>query len=173
VKKYFDSIGEGEAIVLLDNEIANGNVTRYAMSHGYHVESIEKNNMYELVIEKRGCLEILEENKKISILISSDKLGEGNERVGDTLMMRYIDVLSEEEKLPTALIFLNSGVRLLCEGSKVVEGIKLLEEKRVKIYCSMTCLKDYKLDDKLLVGKRVDMTDIVEIMNTAENLIKL
>jgi selenium metabolism protein YedF len=173
VKKYFDSIGEGEAIVLLDNEIASGNVTRYAMSHGYHVESMEMNGMHELVIEKRGCLEILEDNKKTSILISSEKFGEGSDKVGDTLMMKYIDVLSEEDRLPTALIFANSGVKLLCEGSKVIEGIKLLEEKRVKIYCSETCLKDYKIDDKLLVGKRVDMTDIVDIMNKAENFIKL
>lgn len=173
VKKYFDSIGEGEAIVLLDNEIASGNVTRYAMSHGYHVESIEKGSIYELVIEKRGCLEILEDNKKTSILISSDKFGEGNDSVGDTLMIEYIDVLSEEDRLPNDIIFANSGVKLLCEGSKVIEGIKLLEEKRVKIYCSASCLKDYNIDDKLLVGKRVDMSEIVDIMNRAENFIKL
>ncbi|MDS0528106.1 sulfurtransferase-like selenium metabolism protein YedF [Clostridium sp. SHJSY1] len=173
VKKYFDSIGEGEAIVLLDNEIANGNVTRYAMNHGYHVESMEKGSVYEVIIEKRGCLEILEENKETSILISSDKFGDGNDKVGDTLMMKYIDVISEEDQLPNSLIFVNSGVKLVSEGSKVIEGIRLLEEKGVKIYCSETCLKDYKLDDKLLIGKRVDMTKIVDIMNKAENFIRL
>ena len=174
IKRYFDSIGEGDAIVYVDNEIANGNIIKYAMGQGYHVESnINLDGNYEIIIEKRGCLEILEEIKKIVIVITSDKLGEGNDKLGDSLMTSYFDSLSEEENLPTKIIFLNGGVKLICRGSKVIEGIHILQEKGVKIYASKKCLQTFNLSNELLIGKEIDMTRIVEIMNSADNVIKL
>ena len=86
IKEYFDSIGEGEAVVVVDNEIANVNVMNYAMDHGYKYESIEVCNGYEIIIEKRGCLEVIEDRKEISIVITSNKIGEDNNRLGEKLM---------------------------------------------------------------------------------------
>ena len=51
VKKYFDSIGEGEATVRVDNDIANSNITKYAMTQGYHVDSQEVGDEFNLTIE--------------------------------------------------------------------------------------------------------------------------
>ncbi|MGG7176983.1 sulfurtransferase-like selenium metabolism protein YedF [Clostridium paraputrificum] len=173
IKKYFDSIGEGEAIVFVDNDIANGNVVKYAMSQGYQVESKEINGGYEIKVEKRGCLEVLEEEKEISILITTDKLGEGDDKLGENLMISYFDTLSEEDKVPKTIVFLNGGVRLATRGSKIIEGLKLLQEKGVNIFTSKTCLESYGLEKELLVGKVTDMSEIVEIMNSADDLIKL
>ena len=44
VKKYFNSIGEGEAMVIVDNEISHENVVKYAMRKGYHVTSNDEFN---------------------------------------------------------------------------------------------------------------------------------
>lgn len=173
IKKYFDSIGEGEAIVFVDDKIAEGIITQYAMKQGYQVDSREiKNGGYEVIIQKRGCLEVLE-SKEIVVLITTDKLGEGDDVLGKKLMISYIDTLSEEDKVPKAIIFLNSGVKLVTEGSKIIEGIKLLEEKGVKIFVSKMSLDSYGLQDKLLVGNMVDMSSIVTMMNSSDDLIKL
>lgn len=173
VKKYFDSIGEGEAIVFVDNEIAQSNVIKYAMSQGYQVNTKEINSGYEIIIGKRGCLEVLEEAKEISILITSDKFGQGNDKLGENLMISYFDTLSEEDRVPTNIVFLNGGVKLVTEGSKVIECLNLLKEKNVNIYVSKKCLESFELEDKLLIGKVIDMGMIVEIMNTSDDLIKL
>lgn len=173
IKEYFDSIGEGEAVVVVDNEIANVNVINYAIDHGYKYESVKSNNEYEIIIEKRGCLEVVEDRKEISIVITSNKIGEDNNRLGQKLMEEYIDTLSEEYKLPSNIIFMNDGVKLLVKESKVIEEIHLLEEKGVKIYASDTSLNDFKLINKLIVGKIVDMSFIIDVMNNSDNVIKL
>lgn len=173
VKKYFDSIGEGEAIVLVDNEIANNNISKYAMTQGYHVDSENMSSYSKLTIEKRGCLEVLEEDRNIVVIISTDMLGKGDEKLGKKLMISYLDTISEEYRLPKKIIFLNSGVKLLVEDSKVIEGIRLLIEKGVKIYASSICIDHYNLKSKVLVGTKIDMCGIVDIMNEAEQLIKI
>lgn len=174
IKKYFNSIGEGEAIVIVDNEISNSNIYKYAMSKGYQVESTKINeDLYELMIEKRGCLEVLEEESNLVILISSDKLGNGDEVLGKLLMKDYFIALSEDEKQPKQIIFLNSGVKLLIDDSEIMESIQLLNEKGVEILYSGTSVDFYKIKDKIILGDIRSMYDIVEIMNNCDNLIKL
>ncbi|MGL4773249.1 MAG: sulfurtransferase-like selenium metabolism protein YedF [Clostridium sp.] len=172
VKKYFDSIGEGEATVIVDNEIALNNVTKFATGHGYQVENNEENE-YEMVIQKRGCLEILEDEKNIVLLITSDELGNGSEALGKTLMKNYIYALSENEELPKKIFFINSGVNLTVEGSEVLESLNTLDENGVEIYSCGTCLDFYGLKEKLEIGEITNMDTIVEAMNKSDNLIKL
>ena len=173
IKNYFDSIGEGEAIVFIDDEVIQGSISKYVMGQGYKVESNEVTDGYELVIEKRGCLEVLEEQRDSSILITTDRIGEGDDKLGKNLMISYFDTLSEEDKVPKNIVFLNGGVKLLTQGSKIIEGLELLRDKGVNIYCSEACLDNFELRDKLIIGKIVDMGYIVEIMNSSQQLIKL
>lgn len=173
VKKYFDSIGEGEAVVYVDSDILNNNIIKYATTQGYHVDSEETGEEFKVKIEKRGCLEALEDDKNIVIIISTDTLGKGDDELGKKLMISYLDTISEEFSLPKKIIFLNSGVKLLSEDSKVIEGIKLLIEKGVNIYASRMCVDHYDLRSRVLVGEKVDMSEIVNIMNEAEQLIKI
>lgn len=173
-KRYFDSIGEGDAIVIVDNEISNSNVYKYAMSQGYQVESTKiDEEHYELMIEKRGCLEVLEEECNKVILVSSDKLGLGNDELGKILMKNYFLALAEEEREPQKIIFLNSGVKLLKEDSEVIDEIKVLYEKDIKILCSGTCIDFYKIRNDIAIGEITNMYDIVEVMNECDNLIKI
>lgn len=172
IKKYFDTIGEGDAIVFVDSELANDNVIKYANSQGYSTESTIKDNGFEIIIEKRGCLEVIEE-KEFIVLITTDKLGEGNDKLGKNLMVSYFDALSEGETIPTKVIFLNGGVRLVCQNSDILDGMNLLKDKGVKIYVSEASLRSYGLEEKLAIGTVIDMGLIVEIMNNADEVIKL
>ena len=75
IKKYFNSIGEGEAIVLVNSELGRSNVIRYAIHKGYQVEQENEENRFRIKVEKRGCLEVEEEENIFSILVTCDKIG--------------------------------------------------------------------------------------------------
>jgi len=173
VRKYFNSIGEGEATIFVDNEISSGNIVKYAMGKGYHVDCEELLGGFKISIEKRGCLEVIEEIKELLVLITTNKLGQGDDKLGENLMISYFDALIEEDRIPTKLVFLNGGIKLVTEGSRVIEAIKLLNEMGVKIYVSKMSIEAYKLEDMLLVGEVVQMGSIVEFMNLADDVIKL
>ena len=113
-----------------------------------------------------------EEVDGFSIVITTDKLGEGNEELGKTLMKSYLYALSESDKFPDELIFLNGGVKLTTEGSNVIESINEIKNKGTKVISCGACLDFYDLKDKLLVGEIGNMYTIVEIMNS-KRVIKL
>ncbi|MGL5414168.1 MAG: sulfurtransferase-like selenium metabolism protein YedF [Clostridium sp.] len=164
-KKYFENIDKGIAIVLVDNEIANTNVSRFAEGAGFLVKSELKDDIYEITIEKRE--EQIEGKQKdsFSILITTDKLGEGNDDLGKTLMKSYLYALSEATEVPDEIIFLNGGVKLTSGNSNVVESIKEIENKGVKIISCGACLDFYNLKEELKVGEVGNMYTIVEITN--------
>lgn len=171
-KKYFDNIEKGTAIVIVDNKIANANVLRFAEGAGYKASSEEFNGEFNITIEKGSTSVKKEEVDGFSIVITTDKLGEGNDELGKTLMKSYLYALSESDKFPDELIFLNGGVKLTTEGSNVIESINEIKNKGTKVISCGACLDFYDLKDKLLVGEIGNMYTIVEIMNS-KRVIKL
>jgi selenium metabolism protein YedF len=171
MKKYFNSIGEGEAIVLVGNELERSNVIRYAAHKGYHVEQ-EEENQFVLKIEKRGCLELEEEENIFSILITSERLGE-SDKLGLILMIEYFELLNECDQLPKQILFLNSAVKLLSKDSKVLEEIKMLYKKGVSILLNDTSINYYNLKDEISFGEIISMYDMLIFMKKAKKLIKL
>lgn len=173
-KKYFDSIGEGEAVIVVDNENSNNNIYKYAISKGYQVVSNHiSENLYELTIEKRGCLEVLEEDKTIVVVVTSDKLGHGEMELGKILMKEYFMALSADDKQPNKIIFLNSGVKLLKKDSEIIDYIKRLLERGVSVIYSKTCVDYYNIQNEITLGEASNIYDIVECMNECGNLIKI
>lgn len=174
-KKYFDSIKEGTATVIVDNDVSKSNLLKFAKSNEFTSEAKQKNNLYYITIVKNEnrCKTITSDDKELTIVISNDKLGLGNDELGAVLIKSYLYALTESSNLPTNLIFLNGGVKLTVEGSDSIDNLKLLEEKGVNIYSCGTCLDFYGLKEKLIVGEITNMYSIVEKMNSSDNTIKL
>ncbi|MEY8000010.1 sulfurtransferase-like selenium metabolism protein YedF [Clostridium sp. Mt-5] len=174
-KKYFDSIKEGTATVIVDNDVSKSNLLKFAKSNGFASEAKQKNNLYYITIVKNvnDCKTITADDKELTIVISNNKLGLGNDELGAVLIKSYLYALTESSNLPTNLIFLNGGVKLTVEGSDSIDNLKLLEEKGVNIYSCGTCLDFYGLKEKLIVGEITNMYSIVEKMNSSDNTIKL
>jgi selenium metabolism protein YedF len=174
-KKYFDTLEDGEAVVIVDNEVAKNNISKLAQSSGFEYDVLEKEGLYEISIRKEVCnSEVLNlEHKKFTIVVSADKLGSGNDELGALLMKSYMYALSESDRLPDDLIFLNGGVKLTSEGSECVDSIKKLHSMGVNVLSCGTCLDFYNIKDKLQVGEISNMYTIVEKMNNAENAIKI
>jgi len=92
-----------------------------------------------------------------TILIQGEGLGRGDEALGKILMANFLRVLGESPEKPKTLAFWNAGVRLICEGSPVLEHIKKLETQGVEVLGCATCLDYFKLTDKIKAGKTTNM----------------
>lgn len=179
-KKYFDLEESKEALVIVDNEVAKNNILRLAKGINLNSSYIEENGIYKIQLSK-GLIEKAIENKNnieneksgLSILVASNLLGNGDEKLGETLMKVYINTLAETDVLPENLMFLNSGVKLTCEGSDVLDSLNTLKNKGVNIISCGACLDFYNLKENLKVGEIGNMYQIIEIMNTSNNTIKL
>jgi len=98
------------------------------------------------------------------MLIQGESLGRGDERLGSLLMANFLRLLGESDKKPDSLIFWNSGVRLVCEGSQVLEYLKRLEIQGIELLACTTCLEYFDLKDKLAVGKPTTMVKSIMSM---------
>jgi selenium metabolism protein YedF len=98
------------------------------------------------------------------IIIQSEVLGSGDDTVGALLMANFLRLLVSSDKKPEKLIFWNTGVRLVCEGSRVLEHIKELEMKGVEILACTTCLEYFDLQDQQLAGKPTTMAKSIEAL---------
>ena len=154
-KKHFDSIEEGQATIIVDNEVSKNNVSKFAESNGFKTELQEKDSLYYIKITKENCdcKPINFNEKNLTIVVSNDKLGLGDDKLGLTLMKSYFYALSESDKLPSDLLFLNAGVKLTVEGSDCLDSIIKLKEKGVNILSCGTCLDFYNLKEKLAIGE--------------------
>ncbi|MGO1370807.1 MAG: sulfurtransferase-like selenium metabolism protein YedF [Senegalia sp. (in: firmicutes)] len=183
-KKALDAIENGELNVIVDNEVAKENVSKFANSKGFKYE-VSKNNEDNFIINIiKGTKEnnIDEESNKIcepntfkdtTIIINSNKMGEGEEELGKMLIKGFIYSLTESLPYPSTILFYNNGAKLTVEGSECLEDLKLLEEAGVEILSCGACLNYYKIEDKLKVGSVTNMYTIVEKMKNATNTITI
>ena len=101
-------------------------------------------------------------------LIQSEGLGRGEEQLGLMLMANFLRLLGESQDKPETMIFLNTGVRLVCQGSHVLEHVKRLEQQGVQLLACGTCLEYFDLKDKMVVGQPTTMAKIVQSMLSSE-----
>lgn len=168
--------------VLVDNEIAVQNVTKMAQASGGKVTS-EKTaeKEYRILIEMEGTPE-KEEEEEVScmpdkrgdmiVVVSSDKMGNGNDELGKVLMKGFLFAVTQLEELPKTMLFYNGGATLTTEESDSLEDLKNLEAQGVEIMTCGTCLDYYGLKEKLAVGGVTNMYSIVETMANAGKIIR-
>lgn len=101
-------------------------------------------------------------------LIQSEGLGKGDDPLGTMLMANFLRLLGESKEKPEALIFWNTGVRLVCEDSYALGHLKRLEDQGVEILACTTCLEYFDLVDKLKVGKPTTMVKSIQSILNSE-----
>ena len=167
--------GAGTIEVLVDNEIAVTNVTKMASAAGGNVTS-EKlaEKEYKIVIELDDANAECDacEDENLVVVISSDRMGSGNDDLGKVLIKGFIFAITQLDKLPKTMLFYNGGATLTAEGSDSLEDLKHLEEQGVEILTCGTCLNYYNLSDKLQVGSVTNMYTIVEKLAGADKVIQ-
>lgn len=106
------------------------------------------------------------------VLFLSDTIG-SNEELGRILMKNFIYSVARNVEAPSCLMFMNSAVRLVCEGSDSLDDIRILAENGVAVKACGTCLDFLKLTDKLAVGEVGTMVGAVESLLSADDVLTI
>lgn len=182
-KNEIAKMEKGETVeVLVDNEIAVQNLKKFAKVRNHEVqdEKIAENEYKVLIRVGSEPEESVQEEITCDcadldnnlVVFSTDKMGEGSEELGASLMKAFVFALTKQDRYPKTILCYNGGARLTCEGSDALEDLKYLESQGVEIFTCGTCLNFYGLTEKLAVGSVTNMYDIVEKMSTAGKIIK-
>ena len=184
-KKASEELHTGDVLtVLVDNEIAVQNLTRFAEHKGFGVSAEKKGEKEYAVImqiaastpsasvEEEVVCAVDSRRKDMLVVLSANVMGTGDTKLGTALMKAFVFALTKQDQLPDTILCYNTGAYLTCEGADTLEDLKLLESEGVTILTCGTCLDFYGLKEKLAVGGVTNMYDIVERMESAAQIIK-
>jgi intracellular sulfur oxidation DsrE/DsrF family protein len=107
------------------------------------------------------------------ILITRNGMGQADPELQHKLITTYLKLVDENDLLPAAICFYTEGVKLVVTGSPVLESLRSLESKGVRLILCSTCLNFYHLADQVQVGIPGGMTDIIEAQRRAGKVITL
>ena len=169
--------------ITVDNAIAVQNLTRLAESQGFSAETAEEaGGCFTITMHRTGApvseapAEILSctvpAPSDYVVFAGRDVIGEGDAELGHSLIKMFFYTLSEKTDLPSAILFMNHGVRLVTENQQTIEHLKVLEQRGVRLIVCGTCLNYYGLTEKLAVGGVTNMYSIVEKLAGAGKVVK-
>ena len=107
------------------------------------------------------------------IMVTNNGIGNADEELQQLLFGKYVELLLQNASRPRAFCFYTHGVKLVCEGSPVIEGLRQLENKGVRLIVCSTCLNYFELTTKINVGIVGGMGDILEAQIKAEKVITI
>ncbi|MBA4390349.1 MAG: sulfurtransferase-like selenium metabolism protein YedF [Syntrophus sp. (in: bacteria)] len=172
-KKCLESKDVEEIEVILDNFVSTENVNRFLTSHSFVTTTEQKGDTYYVrgaLSGKRRTAPV--ELKKVLIFVDGETMGKGNEELGKVLMGAFLKTLKELEIRPWRLILINSGVKLVSQGSEYIEILKELESTGVEIISCGTCLDFFDLQEKVGAGRISNMFEILSSFTEATNVIR-
>lgn len=107
------------------------------------------------------------------ILITREGMGSAELPLQHKLIGTYLNLLGANGKLPAAICFYTEGVKLVVEGSPVIEELRTLEATGVRLIICQTCLNYFELADRVRVGIIGGMGDILEAQWKADKVISI
>ena len=169
---------------VVDNDTSRHNVTRMAEKAGYNVSTEERDDgIYIHIAEESSAADahratVPVESRTSStgplvITVSGDTMGRGDAELGGILMRGFMHTLGETDPLPDTIIFFNSGVKLVIEGSPVVEDLQALSDRGVELLVCGTCLDYFDLKAMLAAGEVSNMYTIVESLLNAGRIVTI
>lgn len=185
-KKALATLQVGEAVtVWVDNVIAVQNLTKMAQQKQLEVTAETINPDHYAVTLSQTELNIVASPKEepsiclpdtrveqVVVVLASDEMGKGDEKLGRILMKGFIYALTEQEELPQTILLYNSGAYLSTETSDCITDLKFLEAQGVEVLTCGTCLNHYGLTEKLVVGSITNMYVILEKQMQATKIVR-
>lgn len=172
----------GESLVIeCDNRTAYQNIITYLEDQALSPAGTEMNGLFriEVINEptlKDEAVQITEgvgvKSSAYVVVVSSDRMGEGDPQLGTILMKGFLNALNEQPVLPTHLVFYNAGAKMATKDSGVYSSLQLLEESGVQILVCGTCADFYGIKEQLGVGKISNMFTITETMVKAGHVVR-
>lgn len=171
-----------QVVTLVNSEPSMTNVSRMAQKAGWEVDVTAEGDEYRIALTRGATVSepaalpvshIEPASGPLVLVVSSDIMGRGDAALGNILIRGFFHTLGEVQPLPSTIIFFNSGVRLACEGSSVLEDLCALEADGIEMLVCGTCLGFFELKEKLAVGQVSNMYSIAEAMLGASKVVNL
>ncbi|MBE1424734.1 selenium metabolism protein YedF [Desulfomicrobium macestii] len=179
--------------VIVDNEAAMDNVSRYLASKGMRIDETRKDGTLWTIKassqdpqasasqapQASQASQDGPENAKSSdaakilVFLTSDTMGAGDDTLGSRLMGNFLNTLPELGDTLWRIIMVNGAVKLATATNPAVEALKKLEAAGVSILVCGTCLEFFKLMDQKAVGQVTNMLDVVTSQQVADKIISL
>jgi selenium metabolism protein YedF len=174
----------GQVVTLVDSETSMTNVSRMARKAGWAVEVAQDGDQFriEMAQGEAAAAEVPEPlavgraepaTGPLVLVVSADVMGRGVAELGNILIRGFFHTLGEVEPRPETIIFFNSGVKLACQGSPVLEDLCALEADGIEMLVCGTCLNYFELTDQIAAGQVSNMYDIAETMLGAGKVVHL
>jgi selenium metabolism protein YedF len=175
-KKFLENSDTADIEILLDDDVARENVTRFLTSKGFGVSCEKVGDGPQCVLKcsrtESGERPADQVRKRLVVFIDGETLGRGNDELGRVLMNSFLKTLRELDDVPWRIALMNGGVKLAAEGSAYLDALTAMEGLGVEILACGTCLDYFYLKDKLRVGRISNMHEIVSSLLEATNVIK-
>jgi len=88
-------------------------------------------------------------------------------------MGAFFHSLLEVRPKPQTIIFMNSGVKLVAQGSRALDDLEALAAQGIDVLACGTCLGYFELTEKLAVGRVSNMYDIATALLEAGKVVEL
>jgi intracellular sulfur oxidation DsrE/DsrF family protein len=111
--------------------------------------------------------------KDTVILVTNNGMGKADLTLQQKLAAKYFELLMHNTDLPAAICFYTEGVKLTVTDSPVLNQLKQLESKGVRLIICSTCLEYYNFNEQTQVGIVGGMGDIIEAQMKASKVITL
>ncbi len=107
------------------------------------------------------------------VLITKEGMGSAEPELQKTLLDTYLRLMLEDSVLPWAICFYTDGVKLVVEGSPLLERLGELEKRGVQLIICSTCLSYFGLSERVRVGIVGGMPAIIEAQAKASKVITI
>jgi selenium metabolism protein YedF len=180
-KKALLELAEGEQmLVLIDNPTSLQNVQRFLSDNHTPAAVSEKNGVYELTVTRSSAALAKPDAaayctpapaKPPVVCIKGETMGFGDPQLGTILIKAFVNTLASVSPLPSTIVCYNRGVFLALKDSPVIDTLRELSDKGVRILVCGTCLDFYKQKENLGAGQVSNMYDIAETLLGASHVI--
>ncbi len=162
--------------IILDNEVSFLKIKKYLENNKINYSANQSQDIYIFEVIFDGNERLSNEKFQInnfSVLVMSNLFGHGDEEISKTLMKSYFYSLSESITLPSNVIFINSGVKLLIEESGILKSLESLKNLGTSILACGVCVDYYGLNDRVKFCEITNIYSITEILNNSESVIRI
>lgn len=168
--------GEQDVEIIVDGQTQIDNLTRLGDALGRPATSEPCGDKFLVKFAngetKKGAAG--SEADTYAVFFNKDSIGTNEGELGGNLAKMAIFTLSESDKIPSYVLFMNEGVKLVTGVEpQIVENLNTLIEKGAQVLVCGTCLNFYGLTDEIKVGTVSNMYDILGAMQEVSKVIKL